>query len=69
MNTGNYYSDISIFASSLNNVDSILNKLYTFSDTWGKYMSQEEKNIILNFILPEFEDNDYSVKIYSVLSE
>lgn len=52
-----------------NNENSILEVLYHFSDTWKEYLKSEDKKTILNFVLPKYQDSDYAVKIYSVLSD
>lgn len=63
-----YYSDSTLF-SSQSDAENILHHLEDFSDALKPYLKQEEKEIILNYALPKYQNNDYAVKIYSILSE
>ena len=69
INLGSISSKNKIWASSLKKIDVLLEPLVKFSDSWGKYLPQEDKDMILNFILPRYEDVDKAVKIYSLLTK
>jgi hypothetical protein len=50
-------------------LDLFLAQLYAFVNEWGDYLKKEDKEIILNFILPKYQENKYALKIYSILAK
>lgn len=67
MNGENIYSDSNIFASTRGNEERILDRLLSFTKTFKLRLEEEEKETILNFVLPAYEDSDQAVKIYKEL--
>jgi len=63
-----YYSEYSR-GSTQSPEENILSHLESFSEALKPYLKQEEKDTILNYALPKYQNNDYAVKIYSILSE
>lgn len=67
MNGEYLYSDSSIWASTGSNVSTVLDKLLSFTKTFKLRLKEEEKQTILNFVLPEYKDKSQAVKIYKEL--
>ena len=66
-NTGYYYANFTTLNPTTTTLNDVLGKLYDFSENWSEYMNQEEKDLLLNFLIPEYQKNPYAVKIYSKL--
>lgn len=65
MKASDLYSTASTFAQAT--VDLILRNLHAFSASAGSYLEEEERKLILNFVLPKYKDRDMAVKIYKAL--
>lgn len=64
----NLYSTLTTFYSSETPVDKVLKRLYNFVLLYKDHLEEDDKETILNFILPAYQDNDYAVKIYAELT-
>jgi len=69
INYDNYYSTYTVFASTQSPEEVVLSTLSMFSKYWKEYLTTEEKEMILNFVIPKYLDLDESVKIYKYLNK
>ena len=50
-------------------VESYLNKIDSFLYYWAEFMTDDEKELMLNWLIPTFAEHDVSVKIYHKLTK
>ena len=51
------------------NVKNYLNEIDRFLDYWAEFMTDDEKELMLNWLIPTFAEYDVSVKIYHKLTK
>ena len=66
-NTGYYYANFTSLTPTTTTLNDVFGRLYNFSDSWSEYLNQEEKDLILNFVIPKYQNNPYADRIYSTL--
>jgi len=67
MNYNNYYSSYTVFASTASETDHVLGYLFSFVQRFNLKLDQTAKELILNFIIPKYQDNDFAIKLYAAL--
>ena len=51
------------------NVENYLNKIDSFLYYWAEFMTDDEKELMLNWLIPTFAEYDVSVRIYHKLTK
>lgn len=68
-NVGSAYSDLIVLFSTARPEDGVLGILYGLTWDGAKLLSDEQKELILDFVIPRFAEHDTAVKIFVALSE
>jgi len=67
MNIDYLYSDLTIFASTVDPIDHLLTPLSYFVRKFATSLNQDTQDAIIGFILPDYVENDLAIKIYAAL--
>jgi hypothetical protein len=65
MNIDYVYSELTVFASSQSVADELLSPLAEFTVEVGSALTEDTKDALISFIVPDYIDNDYAIKIYA----
>jgi hypothetical protein len=69
LNIDQVYEDSFIFMSTGDNVDSLLRPLSIFIAEVGYVLTEDSREAVISFLVPDYVDNDYAIKIYAVLTK
>ena len=65
---GLVYTDYIIIWANVD-VENYLNEIDRFLGYWAKFMTDDEKELMLNWLIPTFAEYDVSVRIYHKLTK
>ncbi|MFW6015094.1 MAG: hypothetical protein ACOCRK_01500 [bacterium] len=69
LKSGRLYYDYAVNTYGRNlEVNVFLGQLYNFVYHWQDILSEDDKKRILNQVVPKYQNNDFAVKIYSLLN-